>query len=157
MGGKVRPGYWKDLYRTRKFERRTQQKRAMSKNKEYYQGYFNDYYRKNWARCVINRLRARAKRDGLEFNLALLDLPPIPKICPVLGLELIIGRGANKVPLPNSPSVDRIDPKKGYIKGNIRVISYRANSLKSNASLEELEAVVKDMRYLALDAQFKPA
>ena len=37
-----------------------------------------------------------------------------------------------------SPSVDRIDPTKGYVRGNVRVISYLANRMKSNATVDQL-------------------
>lgn len=53
----------------------------------------------------------------------------------MLGIKLERkGAGAAK---ENSPSIDRIDPAKGYIKGNIAVISWRANMLKNNMSVEE--------------------
>ena len=44
------------------------------------------------------------------------------------------------------PSLDRIDGAKGYVKGNVRVISHRANMLKNDATIEELELVLKDLR-----------
>lgn len=46
----------------------------------------------------------------------------------------------------DSPSIDRIIPELGYTKGNIRVISNRANLLKSNATIEELQKVINDLR-----------
>lgn len=45
-----------------------------------------------------------------------------------------------------SPSLDRIDSSKGYVKGNVRVISARANMLKNNATVEELTLVLKDLK-----------
>lgn len=79
----------------------------------------------------------RAKKRGIAFNLTVEDIV-IPERCPVLGLPLVI---ANERPTGCSPSLDRIDPAKGYTKGNVQVVSYRANRLKADASLLELCAV----------------
>lgn len=62
----------------------------------------------------------------------------MPKYCPITGLELRISIGSKGFE-DFSPSVDRKDPSKGYIKGNVGVISMRANRLKSNLSLEEIK------------------
>lgn len=70
----------------------------------------------------------------------------IPEVCPVLGIPLKINVGSGLH--PDSVSVDRIDPTKGYIKGNVRLISARANHLKSNATTEELEKILADARNL---------
>jgi hypothetical protein len=96
---------------------------------------------KLWQKAILFQLKGRAKRRGLEFNLALEDLA-IPKVCPVLGIKLRFGRGKMS---PNSPSVDRLDNRLGYTKDNVRVISYRANALKNNATLTELRAIVAYM------------
>ena len=45
----------------------------------------------------------------------------------------------------NSPSIDRIDSNKGYIKGNVRIISLRANMMKNDANLQELEEFCKNV------------
>jgi hypothetical protein len=87
---------------------------------------------------MLHRARLRAATKGFEFNIDEGDVV-IPKVCPVLGLELTVGRGA---PGPCSPSLDRMDNSLGYVKGNVRVISNRANSLKSDATIEELRAVL---------------
>jgi hypothetical protein len=58
-------------------------------------------------------------------------------------LEWSCHRGNGGKVLPNSPSIDRIDPARGYIKENIWVISHRANQIKSDASHEELKLVTK--------------
>jgi hypothetical protein len=59
----------------------------------------------------------------------------IPKVCPVLGLYLAVGTGTVTA---NSPTLDRIDPSKGYVSGNVHVISHKANSIKSNATPAEI-------------------
>ena len=63
----------------------------------------------------------------------------IPDVCPVLGIPLQIGSGR---PSANSPTLDRRDNSKGYTPENTFVISYRANSIKSDATPEELEKVL---------------
>lgn len=127
-------------------KRKATQRASVAKNKRHYQNYFYKYYRENWAQAVVNRLRARARRCGLPFDLVAADVPPIPDVCPVLGISFIFGRGGNNAPLPNSPSVDRRDPEKGYVKGNICIISQRANTIRGDATVEELERVLQYAR-----------
>lgn len=86
----------------------------------------------------------RAKKKGFEFNITIDDIPEIPKYCIVLGIE--IKENTTHAPLDSSPSLDRIDSTKGYIKGNIRIISNRANRIKSDSTVEELELILKDMK-----------
>lgn len=85
---------------------------------------------------------------GIEFNITAEDVPDFPSHCPVLGIPLLFIQRDKGGWYDDNPSIDRIDPTKGYIKGNIRVISNRANRLKCNATLEELEKVVEDARSL---------
>lgn len=85
----------------------------------------------------------RAKKKNLEFNLELEDIK-IPKLCPVLGIKLERNRGG-KAACPSSPSIDRIDNDRGYVKGNIKIISYKANTLKSSSSTKDLQKVISYM------------
>lgn len=85
--------------------------------------------------------RNRSKAKGIPFDLELSDVV-IPTNCPVLGIKL--EPGVERVGW-SSPSLDRKYPEQGYVKGNVRVISYRANTLKNNASLEEMEKIVADL------------
>jgi hypothetical protein len=73
-----------------------------------------------------------------------------PSHCPVLGLELEYGRqrGVKKGPLPNSPSFDRVNPNLGYIPGNVIIVAHKANVIKSNATVIELERVAAFYRQL---------
>ena len=93
-------------------------------------------------RQLINSAKARANKCGLAFNIDETDIT-IPDTCPVLGIPLQRGSGAVT---DGSPSLDRIDNTKGYVRGNVHVISFRANRLKNNATAEELEAVARWMR-----------
>jgi hypothetical protein len=83
----------------------------------------------------------RAKQANVDFKLDLEDVV-VPEYCPLLGIKLERGK---KYMHSNSPSVDRIDPSKGYIKGNIWIISYRANAIKQNATLAELKMLTNNL------------
>lgn len=89
---------------------------------------------------VVNA-RRRARERNLEFNLVIEDFE-IPDICPVLNIPLKVQTKQSV----NSPSLDRIDSTKGYVKGNVEVISWRANDIKSNATILELEQILKYMK-----------
>lgn len=84
------------------------------------------------------KARTRAKEKNIEFNIDVSDVV-MPKYCPVFKKYELKKEPSGKAgPKPWSPSLDRIDNTKGYIKGNVQVISNKANSMKSNASPEEL-------------------
>lgn len=97
---------------------------------------------------LYTRVKSRAKRNGIPFNIDVFDIV-IPDMCPVLGIPIYWtpGAGTNQY---NSPSVDRIKPDLGYTKGNVRVISNRANLLKSNATVEEMTKILEDLRCASL-------
>lgn len=92
-------------------------------------------------RRLLSQAKHRAKKKGLDFDLVELDVV-IPTHCPALGLELTKGGPGAKRCCATLPSLDRIDNTKGYTKDNVRVISHRANSLKRDATLEELKLLV---------------
>lgn len=87
---------------------------------------------------LFNKVKARAKQLNLPFNLDKSDIV-IPSHCPVLGIPLFIGEGKLG---HNSPTVDKLIPELGYVKGNIAIMSWRANCLKRDGKLEEFEALV---------------
>lgn len=86
-------------------------------------------------RIMYRRAKNRAKLRNQEFTIEYSDIV-IPKYCPILNIELEISSGKSGGN-NNSPSLDRIDNSKGYIKGNIQVISQLANCMKNNSSTEE--------------------
>lgn len=107
------------------------------------------YRQENWSRWVLSNIKKRCKQNAIPFDITPEDIP-LPEFCPVLGMKLNPGeRGyANKGEKRNweSPSVDRVIPELGYVKGNVRVISMRANTIKNNATAEELELVLNYVR-----------
>lgn len=94
-------------------------------------------------RGMLRNIKQRAKKKGWECTITEDDFE-IPEYCPVLGVKL--ERNSSKGWWPWSPSMDRIDNTKGYVPGNVEVISWRANSLKSDATIEELEKVLDYMK-----------
>jgi hypothetical protein len=90
-------------------------------------------------------IRVRCKQKAIPYNLSREDFASVPDLCPILGIPLIIGAGKNH---PNLPSIDRIRPYLGYVVGNIRWISLRANTLKRDATAAELQMVADDAKKL---------
>lgn len=99
---------------------------------------------KKWGKLQLNNedrkvsrllvtARQRSRRDNLEYNLWPIDLQPLPKVCPVFGIALSYNghRGQN---YENWATIDRIDNSKGYVKGNVAVISYKANMYKAHGT-----------------------
>lgn len=82
------------------------------------------------------RAKQRARELNREFDIEVSDIV-IPELCPVLGVPLEIHSGSSGGK-PNSPSLDRINSSKGYIKSNIQVISHKANQMKIDADINEL-------------------
>ena len=89
---------------------------------------------------MLNNARIRAKRHGVPFSLTMADLV-IPETCPVLGIKLCMPDGTGN-PGDASPSLDRKVPSRGYVPSNIQIISYRANRIRNDATLEELVLVL---------------
>lgn len=92
----------------------------------------------------LNGARKRAKEQGLEFNITIEDLMPFPSHCEILGLELTYKVFGNDRP-DNGVSLDKIVPSRGYTKENVRIISMRANRLKSDL---DLDTILKIKEYI---------
>ena len=114
-------------YGSRNYEERRAFKKTRSKELEDAREERREY-------SVWQGIKGRAKKKGLGFDLKVADIDP-PEFCPVFGFRLKRGKGS---PQKNSPSVDRIDPSKGYTKDNIQVISNLANVMKQDATPEQL-------------------
>jgi hypothetical protein len=99
--------------------------------------------RKAWGKhgmCGTNEYRlyfsakSRAKKQRVPFSLDLSDIV-IPEACPILGIPL--APNVKSISL-NSPTLDKIIPTAGYVKGNVWVISHKANKMKSNMTTSDM-------------------
>jgi len=108
------------------------------KNLEKINEYAKKHRRKNIRSTMLYSARSRAKQYGIQINIGIEDII-IPSHCPVLGIKISTDGNKN-----NSPSLDRIFPELGYTKGNVRVISWRANWIKNNSTIEEIEKLYQD-------------
>jgi hypothetical protein len=99
----------------------------------------NDRYRENnIEKTMIFHAKLRAKESNYPFDITEEDIK-IPSTCPVFDIPLFRGKGYM---CDNSPSLDKIIPEKGYVKDNIIIISWKANRLKNNALIGDLEKIV---------------
>lgn len=111
-------------------------KKAERKSKE-------AWINKPLAKRILDRVKGRASRKGIPFSLELEDIV-IPEVCPVFGVPFIYGDHEWTY------SLDRIKPELGYVKGNVIVISNKANMLKGAGTTEEIGKLHTFL--LALDA-----
>jgi hypothetical protein len=96
--------------------------------------YFTDVRAK-----TLHGAKRRAMQKGMEFSLTLENCPRIPEVCPVLVIPLEFKKKTGKeFRCPGTPSLDRVDNTKGYTPDNVMWISWRANSLKKDATPQEL-------------------
>ncbi len=94
---------------------------------------------------LLRSTRFRAKAKGLPFNLELCDIV-IPEVCPALGIVLERSKGDPSTRPDNMPTIDRLIPALGYVKGNTYIISHRANRIKQNATVAELIRIADYIR-----------
>lgn len=85
--------------------------------------------------------KSRARRLSIEFAIRIDDVV-VPTRCPVLGIPIRVKSTIHD----ESATLDRIDNSKGYLPGNVAVISMRANSIKGNATIAELRKVIRYMK-----------
>jgi len=93
-------------------------------------------------KSILNRARKNAQKSKIEFNLETEDIY-LPTHCKYLGVELSYNKidGSKE----NYFSIDRIDSSKGYIKDNVQIISRLANTMKNNATHEQLITFSKNI------------
>lgn len=113
------------------------------RDKENYARWHKQYHQWKPEKRLLWAARRRAKVQGIAFDIEESDIV-VPTHCPILGIELV-----NTRPRGDSrrdiASLDRVDPTKGYTKGNVEVISWLANSMKQNASPQDLVKFAKSI------------
>jgi hypothetical protein len=93
--------------------------------------------------------RNRAKRNNRTFNITVADVEAVMSdVCCILNIPIkryfitANNDSPDKYSIKyNSKTLDRIDATKGYEPDNIRIISWRANNLLKDMTLEELKAI----------------
>ena len=127
----------KQSYELRKKQYNDAKKEVYHNNETESREKLKKWYRNNTRNRLYSSAKRRAKVKNLDFNIEKDDIT-IPDKCPILDINLVVG---DEYAHDNSPSLDRIIPEKGYVKGNVIVISHKANSIKNNATIADLEKV----------------
>ena len=135
-----RPNLCKERYAKERDKLLLRCKLWRDKNKDKSRARFQEYITNNASLYLLRCSKNRAKKRQLEHTLKEEDIN-IPTHCPVLGIP-ISHQKSGGLPHANSATIDRIDNNKGYIPGNVIVVSRRANVLKNDATLEELRKIV---------------
>ncbi len=139
---------------------RVKEREYRAKNKEKLFKQKQDYFKKNSAILVkkqkvytetvkrerpitymLREIKKRAKQMGVAFDLKEEDLF-MPTHCPILGIPLEF---QEKQQSNNSPSIDRIDPNIGYVRGNCFIISMKANRMKQDHTIETIKKFITYM------------
>ena len=116
---------------------RLRTKKWVGENKERHLAGVVKWQREHPVEKRLNKIRSTCRKTGLPFNITIDDLLPGTS-CPIFGTALNwnTSRGAD-----DCAQVDRVVPSLGYVKGNVRVISARANRIKDNATAAELRLI----------------
>lgn len=115
----------------RKERARAAHRRWKDRNKDKRAKYYREYEAR---RPIAEKLFRSMKSRKILFDITPNDIS-VENECPICGIEMRISsrRGGSAV----SPTLDKIIPNRGYVKGNIAVICKSCNSLKGKGSAEE--------------------
>lgn len=134
--------YDKQYYEANRQTLQRNQRKWQSKNVDKVAKYMQNYAKDNPAKIILAICKQKALRKNIEFSLSEEDFT-FPETCPYLGVLLTYTRGEGRQ--ATNYSIDRIDSSKGYISGNIQIISDLANRMKQNATPEQLVAFAKNV------------
>ena len=139
------------LQKQREYQVRKQNPRATKRQQQYNQAWYQKIRKSGVngkVQILLGSIKARAKKGKIPMNLDLDYLVSIATDdCPVDGLPLdwemnsvTEGKATDR-----SPSLDRIVPSLGYVKGNVKFIANKWNTWKSNMLLRDLELIIAYM------------
>lgn len=141
---RIKERYWKNLEESRKKNRnRDAQNREKSRAK--CKTFWQTKRQEDPAYCLWAGAKARASRKKIPFDILREEII-IPEYCPVLGIKLKLDNTSGFK--EDSPSIDKTIPELGYVRGNIQVMSWKANRLKNNGTLEEFKSLVRYLEEL---------
>lgn len=95
---------------------------------------------------IIRNSKYCAKRRNIEFSIKYTDFE-LPEVCPILGIKLEYGAGHDGN-APQHATLDRIDNTKGYVPGNVMIVSRLANAMKNEASFNQLQTFITNYSHL---------
>lgn len=123
-------------------KRKADDKRRYAKNPQIAKDRDRRRRDKNPKNVALRQAKKRAALSGYPYAITEDDVN-VPEFCPLLGIK--ISRGVGKLS-DASPSLDKIRPELGYVPGNVWIISNRANRIKSDATVQELELLVANLK-----------
>ena len=115
-----------------------QKKKYYEENKEAIGEHKKKYHKENKEATLCTGAKTRSKSKNISFDIDkeyLKEIWPKDNKCPALGIEFKRGEGMQ---IDYSPSIDRIIPELGYVKGNVQIICMLANRIKSNATPDQV-------------------
>lgn len=127
--------YMREYYERIKHERQTPEYR------EYNRQVAARWRQNNREASMLSAAKARAQRSEIQFDLDLADIV-IPEVCPILNIPLFFTTGKQT---DNTPALDRRNNSLGYVKGNVQVISHKANRQKADLTIDDVKRLLEYM------------
>jgi hypothetical protein len=135
---------YKDLEKAKEYNRIYQNKYAKQRRKydpEKEHARYEKHRETNRLQALIRGSRQSAKKRGLEHTITKDDLIQV-EFCPLTGIKIDWSVSGKHMA---NPSIDRIDSTKGYVPGNVEIMSCLGNSMKSNATPEQMVHFAKEI------------
>ena len=132
------------------YERRLEaSRRWKEKNRQHTRDYANRRYRDNTTSFegYTVLLSDSAKRRTKDSDITPEYLQELPRVCALTGKSFeyenrFIGTFSN----PLAPSIDRINPKVGYYKGNVQLVLNCINKMRNDMSVEDFKSLWKELQ-----------